>query len=265
MSALLKDRKHILALQHVNVRDEIRLLGGAAPDSSVYERDGIFAAVVPSLPHQTMVNTVTYEPGACLLDGLDGLTKAYDAAGVSSWRVWVPEHDPDTGAALEAKGYRLAARYPFIVLDLAAYEPPDLTGFVYDAEGDMATLGRVNALAYENGQGLTAALRTTPPGLDVHLYQAHHDGHPATVRVCVDHLVDGQLDNGAYFGATVPAARGKGLARMLGAATLVDARARGCVTSSAVSSAMGLPVWTAMGYRPVLNVGAYEPRPLRPS
>jgi predicted acetyltransferase len=62
-------------------------------------------------------------------------------------------------------------------------------------------------------------------------------------------------DCGIYFVATVPEARGRGLASALLRQTLVEARDRGCATSSLQATAAGFPIYERIGY---LDAGAIE-------
>ncbi|WP_328419895.1 GNAT family N-acetyltransferase [Streptomyces sp. NBC_00443] len=247
-----------LAIQRASLRDEIRLLGRTAPGSWVYERDGIRAAVVPAAPNQPIANMVSYESTSGLVSGLGDLADAFHGAGVRCWTAWVPEHDGAARDALRAEGYERTARLPAIVMDLAKFAPPDLSGLRYDVGSDIARLGRINEQAHDSGHDLAAALSTPPDGVNVHVLHAYLDGEPVAAVATLDHPGPDGLDCGLYFGATLPHVRKQGLGTRILAAAMVEARERGCVTASGQASEMGAPVWLKMGFQTVFMFETYE-------
>jgi GNAT superfamily N-acetyltransferase len=202
---------------------------------------------------------VTYTSTRGLLASLDEIASVYRAARVQAWAVWVPEWDRDVASELRARRYAVTARLPAIVMDLATFEPPDLSGFSYDAECDMSTLGRVNEVSHHDGQGLAVALVKRPQGLDLRIYRVRIEGEIAAVVSTADHAGVGGRDCGLYFGATVPSARGRGLGTRLLAAAMVEARDRGCLTASGQASVMAAPIWAGMGFETVFMFETYAP------
>src|SRR5947207_404280 len=77
------------------------------PGASVLDRDGLVAAVVPSCPDLSVVNSVVYDDAEALRKARDELEAAYERAGVRAWRVWVPERDRSVAQALAQAGHRL--------------------------------------------------------------------------------------------------------------------------------------------------------------
>jgi GNAT superfamily N-acetyltransferase len=63
-----------------------------------------------------------------------------------------------------------------------------------------------------------------------------------------------------YLVATLPEARGRGLATALMSHALLEARERGCTTTSLQSSARGRPVYARLGYREIGVVQMWERR-----
>jgi GNAT superfamily N-acetyltransferase len=245
-------------IQRASLANEVRMIAGAAPDSSLYDRDGILAAIVPSAPGQPIANMATYDSRAGLVAGLDGLTDAYRAAGVRKYAIWVPGWDTDAMAALTTRGFYNAARLPAILLDLATFEPMDYSALQRDDIGTMPTLGLINETAHDGGKGLAAALRIVPDGVDVRLYEAQENGAPVAVVVAIDNPgADGKTDCGVYFAATDPKAAGKRFGRMLLTAALVDARDRGCATASGQASTVGAPIWAGLGFETVFMFDTY--------
>jgi GNAT superfamily N-acetyltransferase len=82
------------------------------------------------------------------------------------------------------------------------------------------------------------------------------DGAPAACTVALDH----ERDCCITFVATLPAARGRGLATALMARALLDARSRGCETSSLQATKMGQPVYERLGYRDLGPLAMWERR-----
>src|SRR5947207_15587942 len=65
-----------------NMQTFYRLLGARAPGGSVLDRDGLVAAVVPSCPDLSVVNSVVYDDAEALRKARDELEAAYERAGV---------------------------------------------------------------------------------------------------------------------------------------------------------------------------------------
>jgi GNAT superfamily N-acetyltransferase len=259
------DRDRALAIQQRAMRDWIAMLGGAAPGSRFLEFDGVAASVVPSVPNRSIPNSVSYTDSGALADSLERLAAAHDEAGVNAWTVWTPEFDREAIAALEAAGHAFDGRPLAMVLELEQFEPPDLGGLDYDEGGDMPTLGEINDAAYgfAAGEGMAALFAEHPEEIHVRIYRARLDGETACVLATIDHdALEGAAgdDCGIYFVATREGARGRGLATRLMSGALVEARGRGCATSSLQSSAMGEPIYAALGYRGYFRLHMYERR-----
>jgi GNAT superfamily N-acetyltransferase len=259
------DRDRALAIQQRAMRDWIAMLGGSAPDSRLVERDGVAAAIIPSVPNRSIPNSVNYSDARALADSLDELAAIYDKAGVNAWTVWTPDFDREAIAALEAAGHAFDGKPLAMVLELERFEPPDLGGLDYDRDGDMPTLGEVNDAAYgfAAGDGMAALFAESPEGIDLRIYRVRMDGESACVLATIDHEpLDGAAgpDCGIYFVATHERARGRGLATRLLTAALVEARGRGCATSSLQASAMGESIYTALGYQGYFRLHLYERR-----
>ncbi len=259
------DRDRGLAIQQRAMRDWIAMLAGSAPGSRLHERDGVAAAIVPACPQRSIANSVNYTDAATLTDALGELASLYEEAGVNAWTVWAPEFDAEAISALEGAGHKFDGKPLAMVLDLDRLEPPDLGGLDYDLEGDMPTLGRINEAAYGLApeDGFAEVFAERPEGLDLRLYRARDEGEIACVLATIDHQpTEGAAgpDCGVYFVATEHGSRGRGLASRLLAAALVEARGRGCATSSLQSSAMGESVYAALGYQACFRLNMYERR-----
>src|SRR5919108_5782390 len=102
-------RAEAVALQRRGLASFVRMLGAGADSSSLFERDGMLASIVPSVPERSVMNSVVYRDAESLGSGLDELERAYGAAGVRAWTVWVPEDERDAARLLDHAGHRLDA------------------------------------------------------------------------------------------------------------------------------------------------------------
>ena len=248
-AAATRDMPAALGPMRANMRAFYRLLGANSPGGSLVVEPGFVAAIVPACPGQSVVNAVVYEDPQTLRARHAELVEAYAQAGVSVWRVWVPEDDRATAAYLEEAGHRMAGSARAMALDLAALggEPSAVRG---ERGKDAAVLAALN----EEALGLSAGeLGAVTPALAARseFYVAREDGDPAACAVALD---EGG-DCGIYCVATRPASRRHGLATGLVRQALLEARSRGCTSSSLQSSAVGFSVYQQIGYR---DCGALE-------
>jgi GNAT superfamily N-acetyltransferase len=237
-----------------NMRAFYRLLGERSPGASLIERDGVLAAIVPACPNQSVVNAVVYDGVESLLAARDELQATYEQAGVRAWRVWVPESDRAAAELLRRAGHELAAAPRAMTLELDELRldcPEALDG---ERTDDDAALAALNELAYELPEGEFAAALSGFAGGSAAIYLTYERGEPAA---CVA-VVDEGGDCGIYCVATRPASRGRGLASALMRRALVEARQRGCSTSSLQSSELGFPVYARIGYRDVGPIEVWQ-------
>ncbi|MFI9741597.1 GNAT family N-acetyltransferase [Streptomyces sp. NPDC052494] len=225
-----------------------RVLGSASPDATTYGVRDIAASIVPAAPDDADANLVAFTNAERLVPSLPDITRMYKDAGVTRWSIYVPESDEHTARSLASFGYRKRDRLPAIMLDLPAFDPRPLGDLDYDISGDFATLGSINAAAYDRPE-LGRAFVTTPAVPDLRVYQARLDGRPVCVLLTLDVPHADGIDCAAYFLATLPDARRRAVAPRLFTAALVEARARGCTTASGQASPMGAPIYAKMGFR----------------
>jgi GNAT superfamily N-acetyltransferase len=246
------------ALEHLgyaSLRPFCKALGGASEGARVVHLEGAMGAVVPAAPERSVVNSVIYENAVALEPALERLAATYDEAGVRAWTVWVPERDREAQAVLERAGHVLDAEPIAMAMELVKAEPLPPGGPEIDTDPEPAELGRINDRAYGfDGDYFVLALETRPPGL--HAYAARLDG----VAVACAGAIDEEGDCGIFFVATLPEARGRGLASALLGRALADARERGCRTTSLQATAAGYPIYERLGYRDFGKLQMWERR-----
>jgi GNAT superfamily N-acetyltransferase len=90
----------------------------------------------------------------------------------------------------------------------------------------------------------------------VGIYVASFQGEPVCSLLASYHEGNCEIDGVA----TVPEARGRGLSGRLLAHALVDARERGCSTTTLVATKLGLPVYERLGYGALGTLDMWERR-----
>ena len=229
------------------------LLGGQAGGATVIERDGFVASVVPVAPDSPTLNAVVLLGQRLDDEDLQELKARYHGAGIRRWGVWVDGGAKKAADALVPAGLHIASTSPGmgalideLPLDPSAQAEPT----------DLATVGRVNDLAYGNPDGrLERTLAPMPDGI-LRAYKADLDGSPAAVAMSLER--DG--DCGVSFVATAPSARRRGLATQVMHRLLLDARQRGCTTTSLQATESGKRLYDALGYRRLGDMQLWEHR-----
>ena len=224
-----------------------RGLDGASDGAHVIAREGLVAAVVPAASERSVVNSVVYEDAAALEPAYPELEAAYEDA----WTVWVPDHDAEAAALLADRGHVLDADPEAMVRDLESVERPSEPA-AYDPEADPRLIGVLNDEAYGTPGSFTRALELLEPRAGLHAYTAG----PGACLMTIDHEDDCSI----WLVATVPAARGQGLASALMAHALADAKERGCTTSTLQATDLGRPVYERLGYRSLGEIQMWERR-----
>lgn len=235
-----------------------RTIVAQSPGASLIEDDGMLAAVVPMAPNRSFFNSVMYRDPEVLTARLADLAVAYEEAGVNAWTVWTPRSHEQTAELLQAAGHQLDAQPRIMVVpDLARIEEPDLDRVEWTRDPDPAEFARVLDQGFGMGdEGFARAVEGRFDVPDGHLYLARHQSEPATTAMVID--ADG--DAGVYAIASVPEARGRGLARNLMARAVCDARERGCRTSTLQATKAGFPVYQRMGYEGIEPFDMWERR-----
>jgi ribosomal protein S18 acetylase RimI-like enzyme len=248
-------------LHHAAQLDLIKLLASTSPTSLLWVESDLYAALVPSAPHSPIANMAIAPTGDVQAPALTRLHAALTARRITASHIWVPTPDHHSHRLLRAHGYVHHSTVPAMTLNLDDTPIPDPEQLDCDDRASVATLGRLNAIAYPDGQGLALALAVPPtPDLDLRVYQARLDGEIAAVMCAIDryHPHLGFTDCGLQFLTTHPRARRRGLARRLFCAVLRDAHARGCATSTIHAGPAGVRLYIELGYQHVALVTIFQ-------
>jgi GNAT superfamily N-acetyltransferase len=232
-----------------------RVVDGSSDGMRTIERDGLLATLTPAVPHRSVVNDVVYWHAGALASAYDELAAAYVEASIDAWMVWVPDTDAATAEMLAARGHLLDADPEAMVLDLDEIErPPEPPGFSRDTSPRI--VARMNDVAYDIPDSFERALERLESGNGLYVYTAGDGDEPASCVVSFDY----EDDCSVWLVATLPEARGQGLASALMGHALADARERGRTTSTLQATDLGRPVYERLGYRSLGEIQMWERR-----
>lgn len=240
-----------------SLRHWYELVGAASPGAQVIEREGVSAFVLPAVPERSVFNAVLYRSADRLAVCTDDLTQRYEDAGIEAWCVWVPEDDRAAAASLEQAGHVLDASPAAMLRELREAERPFGNALErWSAHGELAEVAAVNDRSYgydtdSFSRGLSGGL-----GGEGNIYLAYRGDAPVASVVTTDHEGNCEVD----LVATIPEARGRGLAGALLGHALADAADRGCETSTLVATRLGRSVYERLGYRAFGTVEMWERR-----
>jgi len=247
-----------VATQFPGLASWIRATAAAGVGSLVHERDGVTAQVSASAPDAALFNSVTYRDIGALRAALPELESVYADAGVRAWTVWAHESDVEASALLRERGHVLDSSPEGMGCALDGLIAPEgLDELEYTETPALEDLQLVLAEGY--GFPLELSRRVTagvPAGPTTLVGLAHLEGRPA----CTAQVTTAGEDAGVYAVATVPDARGRGLARRLQYALLRRAAASGARTTTLQASQMGRGVYAALGYRSFGPMNMWERR-----
>ena len=225
-----------------------------ANGAQTFERPGVYAFATPDVPQRSLFNSAGYTDADALLTAHDELTAWYAGLGVA-WTVWVPEADAAVRERLEAGGHELDAAPRAMFMDLVDATQPDMSGIDW-AEGDIRASNSINDRAYGLPDGTWGRFNNEDT-TTMRAYVARADGEPAATIATIDHGADCEI----WSVATLPQARGRGLATALMRQGLWDAREGGCETSTLQATAPGRPIYERLGYEDLGALQMWEFRP----
>lgn len=223
---------------------------------SVWEDEDVLAAVFPTAPERSVFNSVFYEDGERLMASLDRIAAAYEQAGVRAWTVWVPEAEEPVALALADAGHLLDAEPRAMAMEISELQAPQpVEAIELREEPDMAEVARLNEIAYGWAPGEFGAVGRSG-GPDTFAYFASIEGETVGTTVAWDYGGDAQI----AWVATLPEARGRGVASQLMAEAVAEAGRRGRRTTTLVATKLGRPVYTKLGYRDFGAIQMWERR-----
>jgi ribosomal protein S18 acetylase RimI-like enzyme len=241
-----------------SLRGFVGAFASNTPGGASFESGGVSGGIVPAMPDRSVVNSVVYDDAGELERRLPELASIYDEAGIDAWTVWAHESDAAAIRALEAAGNAFDAEPMAMGRELDGIEPPAEGELDLVRDPDAAAVSDVLAEAY-HWDTVREALTGWFDGY--HPYLALADGSPACTLAVYDHDGDAHVT----LVGTLESARGRGLASALMRQALVDARERGCSTTTLVATKMGHPVYARLGYRDFGRVQMWERRKPDPS
>ena len=231
------------------------LLGGHAGKGRTIQRGGLVASIVPNAPDSPTLNAaVALDPQATAAH-LPQLERLYAAAAVRRWGIWLDAQATEAADELALRGLLMTNASPGMgaEIDELAYDRTAAT----TTPTDLATVGRVNDLAYGNYDARLERTLTPLPNGILHAYRADlADGSPAAVALA---LHNGE-DAGISFVATVPHARRQGLATNVMRQALQHAQENGCTTTTLQATDVGERLYTALGYQRLTIMQLWERR-----
>jgi GNAT superfamily N-acetyltransferase len=228
------------------LRGEVRLFGSSSAGARVVELPGVLASIAPAVPERSLFNAVLYEQTTDLMAAWPVLDRLYADAGVRAWTVWLNAADSTAASALEQRGHQLDGRPigMWAALDDMSWAAEE--DLAYSSEPDFPSLGMINDRAYTLGLPAFGAALGAPSSGGVRTYVARSEGR-AVCCLAVHDESDGTLGVSAV--ATLPEARGQGLATRLLSVALRQARARGLTHTALVASSAGRNLYARLGYR----------------
>jgi GNAT superfamily N-acetyltransferase len=229
------------------------LLGAHAGPGKTLERDGLVASIVPNAPDSPTLNAaVALDPDKAP-DHLQELATLYQRARVRRWGLWLDSHASLAAQALNQAGLVVTAASPGMGAAIADVE----TDGHRPQDADLATVGRVNDLAYGNFDGrLERTLTPLPNGVLKGFRVDLSTGEAGSVALALHH----DDDCGVSFVATVPNARRQGLATQVMRQALQDAKRNGCTTSTLQATELGERLYENLGYTRLCVMQLWERR-----
>jgi GNAT superfamily N-acetyltransferase len=239
------DEKELRRRSIEGLRAEIGAFGTGGPGSRLLDLPGLVAALCPAAPDRSIFNSVWAPEPAALLEHHEQLDAAYGEAGVRAWTVWLDSEAGPPAEELARRGHVLDGAPRTMALDLAELPREPARGTRAEVvPGERAECVRVNDLAYGiegPGWGVALAGETEPP---LRWWAAREGGEIVSCLATAE-----QGDDVVVTGvATVPAARGRGLAGAILHQALTEAADRGMRSSSLQASALGAPVYARLGF-----------------
>ena len=237
---------------------------GYGPGCELHEDRGL-AWFVTAIPHplfngvmRTDLSKEEVEPR------IDGMVAEFARRRIPlEWTTMAGTRPADLGRRLEEKGFEHTLDVPGMAMDLRALpeeKPP--RGLTINRVGTGADLERCLRIALTTFEipedfaprllKIERAMPQDQKALTRH-YLGHVDGRPVATSEL--YLAAGVA--GLYFVGTLPAVRGRGIARAMTLAALRDARDMGYRVGTLQATPLGTPVYRRLGFRDFMTMGIY--------
>ncbi|AEI63385.1 GNAT family N-acetyltransferase [Corallococcus macrosporus] len=234
-------RTNVIAFRHLQrARGPLRHLG----------LPGVDAFCLPEHPEHPRAQQAFFQDAGALGAALPALEAFFRGLGIATWRVVVLPGDTEGRRVLADAGFRPdAVRLDAMGLALgdAPDAPPELALEASETQDDLVAINKRTWSAL--GGQLDVWLR--PPRLPVHTLVAKEAGAPLACGTALD-VGD---TAGIYMVATMPEARGRGLAAQVMRGLHHQARARGMTAAVLQATPEARPLYQRLGYR---DLGAWE-------
>ncbi|UCH53409.1 MAG: GNAT family N-acetyltransferase [Pseudomonadota bacterium] len=251
------DNQSLYRLARDLLKTECEFFAGCSLTGRVVRWPGVMISVIPAAPDRSIFNWVIYDKPDLLFANYDAISATYNEAGVRAWTVWTDAGDNTTGPALVARGHKPDGNPVAMAAPMTDMALPDLGDLDWSTTDDISIIGRVNDAAYGFPPPAFEAALTRWADASCHGYAARLNGDVVGVTLAHE---DENGDCGISGVATLPEARGHGIATRLLAVALREAQRRGCKTTSLQASALGAKVYASLGYHNVGVMGMWERR-----
>lgn len=248
----------LLRRQATSQRRFYRALATGSPGSQFLELPGnVQATVVPVRQWFSIFNSVFYEDHAGLKRALPELASAYEEADVKAWTVWVPPGDKLASELLESAGHKLDSTPMLMAAEIAEIDLERRLDLELEPDPSWEMIARCNDRAHGVLEPWTmAAVFEYMDDPATHLYAARSEGQTASCLLARESEGDCYF----WFVATIPEAQRQGLASEVMRLALIEARRRGCTTTTLESTRAGEATYARLGFRAIGRFGMWERR-----
>lgn len=210
---------------------------------------GVDAFALPSY-QDAHFQQVLFTDADALAAALPAVTDFYRGQGLPRWRVTLTPGQRDATRVLGAAGYR--PDFTVVAMGAALKELPDMAPSVpVESVEDLNELVEINVQTYGAEWRDILSVWQQPPRLPVRNVVAREHGRALSCGL----TVDVEDTTGVYLVATLPEARGLGLASAVMRGIIVEARKRGCTAMVLQSTPAGIRVYQHLGFR---DIGPWE-------
>ncbi|MBK7584774.1 MAG: GNAT family N-acetyltransferase [Myxococcales bacterium] len=252
------DDSELLRRIHECLLAEIEFWGKGSATGSVFRAPGVVAAVTPATPDRSIFNSVAPDDLGSLEACYDLLVRSYREAGVRAFTVWVPPANSALERFLEARGHVLDGRPAAMAAPMSEIEIPEPGDLEWEETRDISIVARLNDAAYGfPPPAFEAAVTRWPHSPGWYGYLGRREGRAVSCVLAYE-SADGDCSISGV--ASLPDARGRGIAGRLMGRALARARERGATSTSLQASPKGKSVYAKLGYRDLGGMSLWEHR-----